>query len=293
MSQPLECVPFQRYSPLHSQTKTPISCLSGRLLGEMIFPLLLEVEKPRSIDSLSRVCKEWRQILKSDIPWAARIRYPNFFQQYPRMAFNQVQAQSARELYLTYFPKTLKERIEYAYEKEQIYTSDFKAKVLPAILLGNPTIQTLIVKSFQVHPLILFATIPASLLPSSFDFRNLRWNQMSGYGLILGAGILSFSAHATALINAYFDWFGKPYPGTHPLEHPGVFPLVYLGASLLKTFTYRLTEFEGDSLLSKTFRVAKGTLAASIVLAKTTGHRLMNAARSFLQKSLTDWIPAP
>lgn len=145
--------------------------------GKTIFPMLLELEDPRSIASLSRVCKKWNAIMDQKFPYIVRMKFPDFLNQYPLVAPDQ---NNARELYLDHFPtKRLIGRMKRAYEKEQIYSGDFKAKVLPAILFGNPGVQKLMIKSFIMLQNLICEKNPQSAVCTTHLLNFLPFSQNS------------------------------------------------------------------------------------------------------------------
>lgn len=275
---------------------TTIANIPEDVLGSKIFSMLLDPEKAESIASISRVCQEWRDIMSTDLPFAEKIQEKQFFERYPRMAVHRVLAKSDRELYLSYFPKTLRERMKLAWVSTQLNTTDFEAKHLFTLALTFPHVYSAILNSFlsltgstdeefPIFPLSLFALsfCPATLHPTRA--RDNAWAFRMVLFAIIAASLLIVRLEGIDILFHPQDTCPNIEPKSKDIIDRWKIPLIWV-------FSYgmhSLRSYEEDTLLSKTYRIAKGSMSASVPLIKTTYRRLKTMATGLSSKVHSLW----
>jgi hypothetical protein len=227
------------------------------VLGAKIFPLLLDENETRSIANLSRVCRQWNEVMQSQVPY-----------------------RNTQNFRLSQF--TLWKRMQRTFQAAVANTPNWESRILVPLALTNPHF----VKGEVWAGTIFLSALP-NLTEISRFLRNpsprlvhIDMNTIGGF-FVFANMLLMLPMTAATHFCEKEDFFGVSLENNwlcQNLEETTMFLLWGLMFSLTQSIRHN-----GENLLSQTYRITKGAAATSVPAIKTTYSRLKNWFNNYLR----------
>jgi hypothetical protein len=243
------------------------------LLETKIFPLLLDPNNPKSIDTLNRVCRQWHRVMQTQIPYLINLEEEGYLPS--DLMGRTFIPHPPRDYFLSRFPRRLEERMKRAYKRVQEKTSDFESKTVATMAIVSGSV--IFFPMTASWAFLAAIKTPNLTTITVLDEGNINRFMARISAVSMKTTGIAFSAFIVSEGLVYLDMLNEDVPKTLSLATR------ISGACFLTSFS-QILRYSGDSLLSKGYKITKGAAAAAIPAVKIVYVR----AKNFFEK-FYDW----